>query len=188
MTCFRCSSVSGNGHAMIGTRSSVSLRFENFAGMVSPNDPIGPDGAGSAPAVELGPGEAGCAFAFSPPGVGTVPEVVRPCGPPTAFFDSWVAVGPPKVCASGRDAFGTLPTDGCFETGVSKARRASSGVGISVTLLDSNGTGSVAPGLIWPVLALKPGSVGTVALSSALARQFKVGTTITVATTAANLI
>ena len=166
----------------------MSLRFENFAGMVSPNDPIGPDGAGSALAVEPGPGEAGCASAFPPPGVGTVPEVVRPCGPPTAFFDSWFALGPPKVCASGRDTFGTLPTDGCFEIGVSNARRASSGVGISVTLLDSNGNGSVAPGLIWPVSALKPGSVGTVALSSAPAKQFRVGTAITAATAAANLI
>src|SRR5215467_12797973 len=81
----------------------MSLRLENFAGIVWPKDPIGPEGAGSlaAPAA---------------------PELGDTC-----------CVAAPVVAAA------ASPVDGCFDTGVINAARASSGVG--------RGAGA-APGLL----------------------------------------
>ena len=59
------------------------------------------------------------------------------------------------------------PVDGCFDTGVMSAARASSGVGILAKSADCDGACSVIPGLICPVFGTKPGLVGIVALSSA---------------------
>src|SRR6476646_1935090 len=109
---------------MVGMWSRRSLRLENFAGMVWPNEPIGPDGGGSLAASAL-------------PGAPGVP---------------WVLV--PVVAAASKHE------EGCLDTGVISAERASSGVGMFSAWFDcDHGCGST-PGLIWPVPGTRPGLVG----------------------------
>jgi hypothetical protein len=152
-----------------GVRSRMSFRLENLAGIVWPNEPIGPDG-GSSPAAgngKLVDVEAACSPAFEALEFGALPPVVSPGVPPIAFCDSCFVFGPPKVCVSERGTLGALPDDGCFEIGSRSARRDSSGVGMLMISSDCDGAWCVTPGLSCPVPALKLGSVGTVALSSA---------------------
>jgi hypothetical protein len=58
------------------------------------------------------------------------------------------------------------PVEGCFDTGVINAARASSGVGILGTSLDCDDSCAM-PRLIWPVFGAKLGLVGVVTPSSA---------------------
>src|SRR6478609_6777411 len=94
--------------AMVGTRSSVSFRLEYFAGIVWPNEPIGPDGGGSADAFPSGEG---CdpAFASRPP----VPVVATDASP----VDGCLEIGAIKA-ARASSGVGTLVKspdcdDGC---------------------------------------------------------------------------
>src|SRR6185503_9306110 len=59
MICCHCCWSRRNGQAMIGKRSSTSLRCENFAGMVCNVAPIGPGLAGAAGAVPVVTGAVG---------------------------------------------------------------------------------------------------------------------------------
>jgi len=162
------------------------LRLENFAGLVSPTEPIGPEGGGSTAALLI-VADVPCASVFDALESGALPAVVRPCGPPAAFCDSCRVFGPPKVCVSGRGALGTSPSDGCFEIGVISARRDSSGVGILLTSLDYDSACSWLSGLVCPVPGLKPGSVRTGALSSAPIGLFKHDKERTAASVAASM-
>ena len=56
---------------MVGTWSRVSLRLENLAGMVCPNEPIGPDGGGSFEVLVAS--RAGCCWPPAPVVVGASP-------------------------------------------------------------------------------------------------------------------
>ena len=115
--------------------------MENLAGIVWPNEPIGPDG-GSSPAAgngKLVDVEAACSPAFEALEFGALPPVVSPGVPPIAFCDSCFVFGPPKACVSERGTLGALPDDGCFEIGSRSARRDFSGVGMLMISSDCDG-------------------------------------------------
>ncbi len=136
----------------------MSLRRENFAGIVSPTEPIGPEGGGSFDADEPLPVVTDAdGVPVDPLETGVLPPVVMPSGPPAAFCDSRCAFGTSSICvvlggvvlgSSGRSSVGIVPAEGCVEIGIINAARDSSGVGISAISVDCVGACSSTPGLI----------------------------------------
>src|SRR5471030_1917490 len=121
---------------MIGTRSRMSFRSEKLDGMVCPVAPIGPDGGTPTAAVAVGP------------------ELMDAAGSEPAFSDTAapaVAAGfcSDEICAPpGRPAFvpatcgpsgGAEPVEGCVETGIISAARASAGFGIFLISTELDG-------------------------------------------------
>src|SRR5436190_3560595 len=77
------------------------------------------------------------------------------------------------------------PVDGCFDTGVISAARASSGVGMLAKSVDWDEGWGAAPRLICPVFGTKPGLVA-VGLSSAWIDAFNAGKARAAASTVAS--
>ena len=121
----------------------MSLRLENLAGMVCPNEPIGPDGSGSFEADEPCPLTDADGASGRPVGNGRASgrrEPFRAAGSVLRFaLRFWRILNLRLLggCRARRSgAARGRPADGCREMGWTSAARASSGVGILSTSVD----------------------------------------------------
>src|SRR6266545_4811199 len=119
---------------MIGVRSRMSLRLENFAGIICPVAPIGPDDGDCPAAVGVVDELALTDAAGSAPAFSDVPEPLV-CG-------SLAGAAPSDGCVAG-----AAPSEGSVGPGFIKAARDSSGVGIFRIAVDVEGTCCSTPGL-----------------------------------------
>src|SRR5262245_41950309 len=132
---------------MVGTRSRTSLRLENLAGMVCPNEPIGPDGGGSFD-ILVAPGADDC---WAP-----VPVVAGPLPPADGCRDlGWTSaaqassgVGMFSVPADCGPGWGAAPVLICPVFGTRPGFVGRFGSSCAKTAAPSNRTAAATPDVL----------------------------------------